>query len=129
MSDISISDFTRTSNKLSGISSRCKSSNVTSLSSKSVYPERVWGPFPKNYHSRFFYRYAPLRVSWAACHAILMKGEGANQQDHRCINMSCSRSNVQLIFFFFLLSLSVTFLCSVYTQKIAEVMGVSFCHL
>lgn len=57
-----------------------------------------------------------------------MKGEGANQQDHGCINMSCSRFNVQLIFFF-LLSLSKTFLCSVNMQKIAEVMGVSFCHL
>jgi hypothetical protein len=40
-----------------------------------------------------------------------MKGEGANQQDHCCINMSHSRSNVQLIFFFLLTFENILVFC------------------
>lgn len=54
-----------------------------------------------------------------------MKGKGVNQHDHRCINMSSSRSNVQLILFFFLLTLR-KFLCPVNMQRIAEMMGSAF---
>lgn len=56
-----------------------------------------------------------------------MKGKGVNQQDHRCINMSSSRSNVQLISFLLSSHFEKILVSCKYAKDIRN-DGVSFCH-